>query len=993
VKLGSRTAQSGRDVVPAAVGHCSVRPMIAASVRRSICAFGILLAATSWLLAADARGALRAAALSAPAGGARVEAPPPFSWRKVAGAAKYEFQLSADRAFSSRVLGRRNGSRFTANTYATANKALANGTYHWRVRAIDAKARAGRWSRARSFTLAWQTPPKLLGPVDGRAVSWPTEPLVLNWSPVPGAAKYLVTIATDPSLASPVVGSTRKPIETSGTVFALPGALPEGTYYWAVTPLNAGGHQGERSAVGRFSWEWPSRTALRWTDLQDDPRVFDPHFSWDPVPGAARYELEINASPDYAPGSKVCCTDPIIGTSLSPTSVLPNNTYYSRVRAVDADGNAGDWNPGARIRKDFDAVGPDNPTTISNLRLRSNSLPSMPVGADTGVPVVEWDPVPGAASYEVQVAPHVPPPDGPGCNWTASSAYAWRVVTAATAWTPLSPSYNGKTPSGISYPRAAKDNAELVDGWGYCVRVAAQSDRDAEGNHVVSDWTQLGGLGAIAFRYIAPGPPGPFGDPFATPADGYLGPLAEQGASTRLPLFTWRPVSGARSYFVAVAKDALFTDIVDLAITQVPAYAPRDTGGQPTTYPDESTDSADTTLATTYYWAVFPAAGANGDGASSHFSQNSPQPFQKRSVPPSLVSPLEGSDVSTQPTFRWLPAEGARRYRLQVARDPSFRELIDDVATASTAYTSSSTYPVDTVLYWRVRATDEDGIGLTWSTIGTFRRRLPVPKPAAENALEGGTIPVLTWSPVEGAVSYDIHVEQADGRLKDFTFRSTAFTPVVFYGNGVWRWSVRANFPTLRGAAAAGGYSGPLSFTRRVDKPAGARGRVQRRAMLLTWRPVDGATEYRVEISRSNAFQRAVELIETETTSWAPQLLRPEYRKPGILYWRVASIDEGNNLGGWQEGTLALGKALQIKVSGHVRAGRRSRLRVTVVDHRNRAVRGATVRVSGLGAKDTRRTGAGGRATLTVRAKRRGSSTLTARKKGYPRAEFTVQVR
>ena len=956
---------------------------------RLVLALGVVLAALSLVPLDKAHAGLRAPGAVSPRAEARVEAPPAFKWRKVRGAVKYEFQLSADRRFSSRVLGRRNDSRFTANTYATADKALVNGTYYWRVRAINARDHAGRWSRARTFVMAWNTPPSLLGPIDGATVTWPAAPLVLNWTPVPGATKYSVTIATDPSMASPIIGTVRNPLTTSGTVLALPGALAEGVYYWGVTPLNAGGHKGRRSAVGRFNWDWPSATNVRWSDLQDDPRVFDPQFSWDPVPGAARYEVEINASPDFAAGSKVCCRDATIGTSLSPTRVLANNVYYWRVRAVDADGNAGQWNVGARIRKDFDPVGPGNPTTIPNLHLRTNELASAPVGATVQVPVVEWDPVPGASSYEVQVVPH----EGPGCNWTAARLLSWRVLTAATAWTPLSPVWNGRTPSGISWPRAAKDSARLEDGARYCVRVAARSDRDATNGDVVSDWTQLGGADAIGFQYEAPDAPGPFGDPFITPASSYLGPRAEHGTFSRLPLFTWQPVAGASSYFVAVARDASFTEMVDLAITQVPAYAPRGGGLEATTYPDESSEATDTTVPATYYWAVFPAAGGSGDGVSSYYSQNNPQSFQKRSAPPTRVAPADGSDVSTQPTFRWTPTEGARQYRLQVAQDANFRELIDDIATASTAYTSSSTYPVDTALNWRVRATDEKGLGMAWSTTGIFRRRLPVPAPRPENPLEGGTIPLLTWTPVEGAVSYDVHVDQADGRGKDFTYRSTAFSPTVFYGNGVWRWSVRANFPALTGRPASSGYFGSLPFTRRVDAPSGARGRVERKAMLLRWNPVDGAEEYRVEISRSNSFQRKVELIETQTTSWAPLMLRPDYRKPGIFYWRVTSIDEGNNLGGWRQGTVALGKALQIKVSGQARAGARSSLDVTVVDHRNRKVRGAKVRISGLGAKDRARTDGRGRATLSFRAKQRGTITLIARKKGYARAEFSVQVR
>ena len=100
---------------------------------------------------------------------------------------------------------------------------------------------------------------------------------------------------------------------------------------------------------------------------------------------------------------------------------------------------------------------------------------------------------------------------------------------------------------------------------------------------------------------------------------------------TRLPLFTWKPIPGARSYFVVVAKDASFTEIIDLAITQVPAYAPRN-GKSPWTYPDDTTP---------YYWAVVPAADPNGNNAPYAPLENAPQSFPKRSRP--AGPPLSGA--------------------------------------------------------------------------------------------------------------------------------------------------------------------------------------------------------------------------------------------------------------------------------------------------------------------------------------------------------------
>jgi hypothetical protein len=163
--------------------------------------------------------------------------------------------------------------------------------------------------------------------------------------------------------------------------------------------------------------------------------------------------------------------------------------------------------------------------------------------------------------------------------------------------------------------------------------------------------------------------------------------------------------------------------------------------------------------------------------------------------------------------------------------------------------------------------------------------------------------------------------------------------------------------------------------------------------MLLRWLPVDGAQRYRVEISRSNSFLRTLEVIQTQTTAWAPLLVHREFAKRGLFYWRVASMDAGNNLGGWRTGTFAIGKALEIRVTGEARAGVRSPLRVTVVNQAGKRVAGAKVRVSGLGASARGRTNRKGRTTLRVRASRRGTLTFTARKRGYAHAEFSLQVR
>jgi hypothetical protein len=911
-----------------------------------------------------------------PAAGARTQGVPAFSWRRAKRAVRYQFQLSADPAFRSIVLGQRNGDYQTPNTFASISRAVADGEYFWRVRGIDKRDRVGRWSTVRSFTKAWTDAPRLTGPVEGAVVSYPATPLVLRWEPVPNAFKYLVRVATDPSLAHSALGDHARDIVTSGTVLALPFTLAPGRYYWAVTPLDAEKHPGARSAVASFEWMWPTATRSRVNDLNADARVFDPQFSWDPVPGAARYEVEVNPSEDFATGSRVCCDEAAYGTSLSPLRLLPNNTYFWRVRAIDVDGNAGAWNLGPVFRKAFDDVVP----AIPRLRVRDSVEDKAPGTGPSGLPttdspVIAWDPVPGASSYQITLAPF----DSPGfCNWTADHNRSITYTTATTAWAPLG--FSAKRPLGPGAPPVAGSAWRMAAGGSYCVRVRARSDRDNKSREIFSDWTQLGGLGNPAFTYLQYDPG--LCEPTSMPATAYRGPQSGTLAS-RTPLFTWERVPGACGYFVVVARDAAFTKVVDLAFTNNPAYAPL-TATKPTTYADETTS---------YYWAVMPTAGTTGEGLATQPQEDHPQTFQKRSVPPVLVSPAPGADVTGQPAFRWGAAEGARSYRIQVATDPTFGDPIADVTTDATAYTSTSALPADTALYWRVRANDENRIGLTWSETRSFRRRLPVPVPALDNPLGGETIPVLQWSPIEGAVSYDMHVEQADGTKRDFTMRSTAFTPIVFFGTGVWHWQVRANFRSGL-QLASGGFTPFVPFARRIATPAGLRTSKARGGILLSWEPTVMARQYRVEIATSDSFPTVVESVVTDNTSFAPKMMRPAYSSGAPLFWRVATLDEGHHLGGWATSPLRSSKRMRLRVRGKLRAGRSAVVRIRVTSAKGRGVKGVRVTLAGAGLRErSRRTGRHGTARFRVRPGSHGVVRLQADKRGFAPASARVKVR
>ena len=726
-------------------------------------------AAISFLTAGPARAAVGRPVQTAPADGAVVQFLPAMAWTAVPGASKYQFQISADEGMNSPVLGAGKDNFFTSNTRATLLKTVPNGTYWWRVRATNAAGEISAWTQPRSFRKLWNPQPAIQNPGSGASLSFPANPVVLNWSAVAGAAHYLVSVASDPTLGSLVLKYSNQddpkgPPNIAANSAAITSALAPGSYYWSVMPVDAEGNRGVATPVASFSWLWPSTTVTHLVDLNAAPEVFDPQFSWDPVPGAARYEVEVNSSSDFAPGSKVCCSDTTIATSLSPTQVFEDNVYYWRVRALDPDNNAGVWNAGGSFLKTFDKVAAPGMTapSVKNLHMRDNLTDPgvdqdlLTPGYQTQVPVVTWNAVPGAASYDVEVTPYT----GVTCDWTASGHH-WHVKTAVNAWTPLGWVWNNQKPYLDAHSVANDSSISLVTG-PYCVRVRARADRATTGE-VYGDYTYLsdgsGGPDGPGFSFTD----FPAGDACTPSCNvGYLGSgdygvPATGTLNGSTPYFTWKPLPrkawvmlkngssqdallltaqqeaawgnaiqatvrddlsdssqdelvlsggpcsptetydypnadlanlvaqintgsacvdatrpgasppsgplayvtntpfapGITSYFVLVSKDASFSNIVDYAFVRLPAYAPR-TASNPTTYSDETT---------LYYWAVLPASTVNGGVAAGNPFSAAPPNFQKQSTPPTQLYPSSVQVFLDQPTFRWTPTLGARRYR------------------------------------------------------------------------------------------------------------------------------------------------------------------------------------------------------------------------------------------------------------------------------------------------------------------------------------------
>jgi hypothetical protein len=375
--------------------------------------------------------------LAEPAGEAAVGSlTPGFRWNTVFGATRYHFWVGEGR----NATGEGIVSVFIdyTNPDIRAGVLKPGTTYTWAVRAGNANG-WGPWSPDRMFT----TSSSILEPLDGAVVK-ATAP-VLFWSSVPGASRYYVWVGLS-------VDDTVYETSTTNTSALIPaGTLSSGTtYLWTVRVENSS----EVSSLWvapypKFNLALPAGIGVP-ALLNPAPKALlpylNPTLTWQPVPGATRYDLRIIQDPA---GTKVYEVA-INSTSCTvPAGILqPGMTYLWQVIAGDASGwsKTGDtwnWSVNRRFTINLTAIidvippvllAPADGTTLTSL-----------------TPTLQWSSVQGATWYRIYVGKGtsesnleqvlnrvVDPKPGNTQEFTlaagtleAGASYYWRVLAGA----------------------------------------------------------------------------------------------------------------------------------------------------------------------------------------------------------------------------------------------------------------------------------------------------------------------------------------------------------------------------------------------------------------------------------------------------------------------------------------------------------------------------------------------------------------------------------
>ena len=297
-------------------------------------------------------------------GGNDAQGRPTLKWNAVSGAAKYEVYRARSKDGDYIKYSTVTGTSYTNTSY------IENGnTYYYKVRALDANGTAGAWSSVVSVTYKQTlSAPAVTGGND--AQGRPT----LTWKAVTGAAKYEVYRARSKD------GDYIKYSTVTGTSYTNTSYIENGnTYYYKVRALDANGTAGAWSSVVSVTYKQtlPAPTVTGGNDAQGRPTL-----TWKAVSGAAKYEVYRARSKDGT-YTKYSTTT---GTAYTNSSYLTSGaTYYYKVRALDANGNAGPYSAVVSV--------------TCRLKL---TAPTVTGGTDAqGRPTLKWNAVSGAAKYEV----------------------------------------------------------------------------------------------------------------------------------------------------------------------------------------------------------------------------------------------------------------------------------------------------------------------------------------------------------------------------------------------------------------------------------------------------------------------------------------------------------------------------------------------------------------------------------------------------------------
>lgn len=621
------------------------------------------------------------------------------------------------------------------------------------------------------------------------------------------------------------------------------------------------------------------------------------NLTWNATDNTLSYDYTLSANADF---SSPILNGNTTGTSVAYSGLSNGTTYYFRVRGKNAvgDGNYStaswhtilptvtlsspsnnskaqpltvnfSWNSVTGATSyDFQlSLVPDFSTTVTNINVSttSTSVTGLShftnyywrVRARNGANYGNYS---STFTFQTKLAaPVVTNPLNNATGVPIDGTITWNATTGATFYSLQvadNPSFTSPiiNQTNISATSLAYTNLNYYTN--YYLRVKAHNP-DGE-----SDYTST-----ITFRTIVgiPTNQSPANNAFSQPLNGTL---------------QWTSVTGATQYDAQIATDAGFTNIVQTL----------------SNLPSNSGNYIGLNNATLYYWRA-RAKNSEGTGAFSN-----PTTFTTLIGPATLVSPANNA-TNVNPlsgSFTWNAPATATHYRIQVALDNGFTNIVIDQNNLSTTSYNYTNLLSKTQYYWRVYSFNVNNQG-TWSNTFTFTTGLgKVVLVSPANGAQGIELNgvVFNWQSLNGATSYrfilSTNADLSSPIVNVGGISGTSYTVNGLNYNTTYYWGVRGQ---------DGFGDGPLSdirmFGTKVDKPtlvSPANNAIDvPLSGTFTWNATPGADSYQIQVSTVNDFSTTVinQSGITGTTYNYTAL-----NNNTLHYWRVRGI-KGGGFGEW----------------------------------------------------------------------------------------------
>jgi hypothetical protein len=825
---------------------------------------------------------------------------PTLSWSAVAGALLYRVQVASDSTFKITPTNTIVYEDSQVVSIATTVSGLVNTSrYFWRVSAIKLGAESSfpTW-RAFNTIIVPPPAPTLISPANN--LTNQATSLAFTWNAALGAVTYRLQVATDAGFTS-LIYEDSTITKTNQTVSTLEYYKK---YYWRVSGINSAGE-------GSASTAWNVTTGLQVPTLRlpannalNIPTTVT--CSWDSVPAASSYYLQVSTQSTF---TILYYSDSTLTTTSVSVGGLSNNIkYYWRVRAK-ATGSTTAW-----------------PTTFAfTTVIAPPNTPKQTAPANRAVgistkPTLTWGAVTGSTSYRITVtldttSSSVVYDDS---ILTTTSAIMPRLLTGATyywrlyaknigGWSAPSAFWQFTTslvkpdPPVLASPPSSTGGlpTDQLVSWNvsysaiiYRLQVSIDSPFDTlyvEKKNLTDTSYLLSGLSYGSIYYWRVSATNDSGESVFSGIWNFSTKLATPilelpyNRATYIPValtFKWTISQGAIYYRFQLSTDSSFTTFVSNDSTLVVNWK----------------DITGLSYSTTYYWRVLVRDAFGGYTYSERRSFVTRPPDL---APPDLLTPpITSVSESTYVYFSWRPEPAAIKYRLQVSKEPTFKQPIENDSTLTAPSKRVGPLEYNQTYYWRVQATDAIG-ALSVSDVWIFTTLPALPiAPSLLTPTNGSqSIPLSLTLYWQGTGTDRYHVQVASDStfsaglvLNDTAIVDTRYPILNLQNKQLYFWRIRGY-----NRAGWGSFSSIFRFTTLEKIPAVpllVSPAVAAQNISLTptlqWKTSQDAVRYQVQLSLDSPFLTLVVNDSTvvDTTYQSPKLL---YNK--MYFWRVRSMN------------------------------------------------------------------------------------------------------